>query len=83
MGTRDGPSTGTRRWVLHHPVWTSACRGPGDAAGARVVRDSLGIRLVDLPRVDAAGVPRVLALDPTWTPAAGREVGELLAAATP
>lgn len=53
------------------------CADAGEPSSAGTVQDSAGIRIIDLPE-SMAGVQEVdLTVDPSWTPAAGIELGDL------
>ena len=54
------------------------CETPGGESSVGVVRDSAGVRLVDLPSSGPEGTVTELSIDPSWTPSAGLEIGDLL-----
>jgi len=54
------------------------CDIQGRASSFGVVRDSAGVRLVDLPGSAFDGTVTELSIDPSWAPSAGLEIGDLL-----
>lgn len=54
------------------------CGSPDTDSSTGVVRDSAGVRVVELPSPADDGIVTELSIDPTWAPATGLEIGDLL-----
>lgn len=59
-------------------VSAAACQGELTHAAQGTVRDSVGVRLVDLPRVEGSNPALALSLDSSWMRSDTTEFGELL-----
>jgi hypothetical protein len=55
----------------------TACEDSGGRTPAGVARDSAGVRIVDLPPSSTQEPVTELTIDPSWTPSAGLEIGDL------
>jgi hypothetical protein len=59
-------------------LFLGACGGQPDGSTVGTARDSAGVQIVDLPNLGASLPERELELDPTWHPAEGMEIGNLI-----
>lgn len=66
------------RLILVVLALLSGCEAWLEDSSNGVVRDSAGVRLVDLPISRADGTMTELTIDLSWTPSAGLEIGDLL-----
>ncbi|MFC1790868.1 hypothetical protein ACFL0I_00155 [Gemmatimonadota bacterium] len=69
-----GPGLGL---VLASLALLAGCDDPGGQSSAGVARDSAGVRIVDLPLRSMDEPVAELTIDPSWTPSAGLEIGDL------
>lgn len=72
---RVGPGFGLIPMVLTLLV---GCGTQSGDSSVGVVRDSAGVRLVDLPGFGMDGTVTELSIDPSWTPSAGLIIGDLI-----
>ena len=55
----------------------AGCDTPARESSAGVARDSAGVRIIELPSSVGGETVTELAIDPSWTPSAGLEIGDL------